>query len=79
MSTGSNTDNKTPTSIYVIAGILLIIPFIALVMLPVYNSVSPELAGLPLFYWYQTVWLAISAVLFGTAAYLLDKNRKEEY
>ncbi|KAA8922756.1 DUF3311 domain-containing protein [Thermoplasma sp.] len=62
---------------YVIAGILLIIPFIAYFAIPTYNRINPQIGGLTFFYWYQTLWLAISAVLFGTAAYILDKGAKE--
>jgi hypothetical protein len=28
-----------------------------------YNSVEPMLAGVPFFYWYQTLWIVIGAAL----------------
>jgi membrane protein implicated in regulation of membrane protease activity len=43
--------------------ILLLIPFIAILWVPSYASASPELAGIPFFYWYQFLWVFISAVL----------------
>ena len=43
--------------------ILLLIPFIAILWVPSYASASPDLAGIPFFYWYQFLWVLISAVL----------------
>ncbi|BAB60466.1 hypothetical protein [Thermoplasma volcanium GSS1] len=61
----------------IIVGILLIIPFVAYFAIPTYNRVNPAIGGLSFFYWYQTLWLAISALLFGIAAYIIDKGVKE--
>ena len=35
--------------------LLLIVPFIALLWVPFYNRIEPQLFGIPFFYWYQTV------------------------
>jgi hypothetical protein len=43
--------------------LVLLIPFIALLWPPFYASDQPEFAGIPYFYWYQFLWLIISAVL----------------
>ena len=42
---------------------LLIIPFIAVLWVPFYNRVEPSWLGFPFFYWYQLVWVLITAVL----------------
>jgi Protein of unknown function (DUF3311) len=42
---------------------LLVLPFIALLWVPSYNSVEPSLGGVPFFYWYQFVWLFITSGL----------------
>jgi hypothetical protein len=42
---------------------LLAVPFIALLWVPSYNSVEPALWGVPFFYWYQFLWLIITAIL----------------
>jgi len=34
----------------------LVIPFVALLWVPFYNRLAPELFGIPFFYWYQTLW-----------------------
>ncbi|MFP3298720.1 MAG: DUF3311 domain-containing protein [Thermocladium sp.] len=60
----------------IIAAILMLIPLIIYLDLPSYNSVNPELLGVPFFYWYQTLWLALSAVIFAVAAILLYWGEK---
>ena len=40
---------------------LLVLPFIALLWVPSYNSVEPSLGGVPFFYWYQFLWLFITS------------------
>jgi Protein of unknown function (DUF3311) len=43
--------------------LLLLIPFVATLWVPFYNSVEPEIFGVPFFYWYQFLWIAIGAAL----------------
>jgi hypothetical protein len=43
--------------------LLLIIPFIAVLWPPFYAFDKPEVWGIPFFYWYQFLWVAISALL----------------
>lgn len=45
--------------------ILLILPFIGLLWLPFYNSPSPTWFGFPFFYWYQLLWVPITAIVIG--------------
>jgi hypothetical protein len=45
--------------------ILFVLPFIAMLWVPSYNRLTPELFGFPFFYWYQLLWVVISAVLAG--------------
>jgi uncharacterized RDD family membrane protein YckC len=42
---------------------LLLLPVLAVLWVPSYNSVEPQLAGIPFFYWYQLLWIVISAAL----------------
>jgi len=55
----------------VIAGILLAIPFAIYFAIPAYNRVDPALYGLPFFYWFQLLMLAVSTVLYTLAALIL--------
>ena len=42
---------------------LLILPFAATLIPPLYARRAPELLGFPFFYWYQIVWIVLSAAL----------------
>lgn len=42
---------------------LLVIPWIAMIWVPSYNKIDPQLWGFPFFYWYQLFWVLISAVI----------------
>jgi hypothetical protein len=42
---------------------LLVIPFIATLWVPFFNMKAPELLGFPFFYWYQLLWVPLSAVI----------------
>ena len=43
--------------------LLLAVPFVAMLWVSSYSSIQPELLGFPFFYWYQFLWVLISAVL----------------
>jgi Protein of unknown function (DUF3311) len=43
--------------------LLLLVPFIVLLWPPFYNFKSPELLGIPFFYWFQLLWIFITAIL----------------
>jgi hypothetical protein len=43
--------------------LLLLIPYVGLLWVPFYNHVEPKLFGFPFFYWYQLMWVPISALL----------------
>jgi hypothetical protein len=40
---------------------LLVLPFLALLYPPLYAHVTPRIFGIPFFYWYQAVWLIVTA------------------
>jgi hypothetical protein len=43
--------------------LLLLIPFIALLNPPFYNFKEPEFIGIPFFYWFQLLWIIITAII----------------
>jgi hypothetical protein len=45
--------------------LLFVIPYIAMLWVPSYNRLEPDLAGIPFFYWYQLLWILIGAVIVG--------------
>jgi hypothetical protein len=42
---------------------LLLLPFLALLYPPLYSHLTPRVFGIPFFYWYQAVWLVITAAI----------------
>ena len=49
--------------------LLLLVPCVIALWAPLYNFTSPELAGVPFFYWFQLAMIAVSAVTI----YLADR------
>lgn len=45
--------------------LLLIIPFVATLLPFLYNRAQPPLFGMPFFYWYQLLWVLITAAILG--------------
>ena len=43
--------------------LLLLLPFVATLWVPFYNRALPELAGIPFFYWYQILWVVLTALI----------------
>ena len=64
-----------PWSARLTAGILLLIPLVALAIVPVYSKDSPKLWGFPFFYWYQFLWVFLAGG-FTWAAYLVVTNAR---
>jgi hypothetical protein len=42
---------------------LLLLPFLALLYPPLYAHLTPRIWGIPFFYWYQAVWLIVTAAI----------------
>jgi hypothetical protein len=43
--------------------LLLLVPFVALAWVPLFNRIAPELLGFPFFYWYQLAFVPITSLL----------------
>lgn len=54
--------------------LLLLVPFVALSILPTFNRVEPQLFGLPFFWWYQFLWVPMSALLTAVVYFLTEKD-----
>jgi hypothetical protein len=42
--------------------LLLLIPCVIAVWVPLFNSIGPELFGIPFFYWFQLLLVPVSAI-----------------
>jgi hypothetical protein len=56
-------DEHLPARPVAWARLLLLIPFVAVLWVPFYNSLAPVWFGVPFFYWYQLLWVILGAVL----------------
>ena len=43
--------------------LLLLVPFVALLWVPSYNTREPALWGFPYFYWYMFAWVPVASLL----------------
>jgi hypothetical protein len=58
-----------------LAGLLVVIPLVALAGVPWYSRTTPELWGFPFFYWYQFLWILLTPILTYAAYRLVDGRR----
>ena len=75
---GGAADGAPPTNkgLLVLAGVLLAIPIVALCWVSTYARETPKLGGIPFFFWYQFLWVFITAALTYTAHRLVLAARK---
>jgi 4-hydroxybenzoate polyprenyltransferase len=53
--------------------LLFLIPVVATLWVPFYNRAEPSLAGIPFFYWYQLLWVPLTAAIL-YIVYRADKR-----
>ncbi|WP_194918761.1 DUF3311 domain-containing protein [Catenulispora rubra] len=58
-----------------IAAVCVIVPFVAVLWVPIFDKDKPEVAGFPFFFWWQLLWVAVTAALMGLAYFVV---RREE-
>ncbi|MFF4339835.1 DUF3311 domain-containing protein [Kitasatospora sp. NPDC001540] len=58
----------------VLAGLCLLVPIVVMLWVPSYNRLAPGLGGMPFFYWYQLLWVPVSALFTGTAYLLVRRD-----
>lgn len=57
------------------AYLLLALPFAGTLAPGLYAHAEPAIGGVPFFYWYQFVWIALTAVVSG-AVYALTREKR---
>ncbi|MFC0599598.1 DUF3311 domain-containing protein [Streptomyces palmae] len=60
----------------VVVGLCLVAPFVAMLWVGSYAKVDPTLWGIPFFYWYQMLWVPVSAVLTWIAYVLVRREQR---
>jgi hypothetical protein len=53
---------------------LLVIPFVATLWVPFYNSAEPMWQGIPFFYWYQFLWIILGAALTALVYFVTEQE-----
>lgn len=56
--------------------LLLLVPYIAVLWVPFYDRSSPAIAGIPFFYWYQMLWIALGALIL-LPVYLAENHGRQ--
>ncbi|WUH91087.1 DUF3311 domain-containing protein [Streptomyces sp. NBC_00433] len=64
----------TPTR--VVAGLCLLVPFVALLWVNSYSRLTPAFIGIPFFYWYQMAWVPVTAALTYVAYVLVRREER---
>ncbi|HEY8702622.1 MAG TPA: DUF3311 domain-containing protein [Arthrobacter sp.] len=65
---------------YIIAGVLLVVAIVVPLLVPAYSADTPRLGGMPFFYWYQMMWIPVTAGLVGISYWVVgreDRRRRE--
>ncbi|WP_240937937.1 DUF3311 domain-containing protein [Nocardioides sp. JQ2195] len=80
MSTGSEsgpTRDVVPANKYMLvaAGVLLLIPIVALMWVGSYAKVEPRLWNIPFFFWYQFMWVFLCSAMTYSAHRLVLASR----
>jgi len=70
---GAEAAAKGKGAAYAVAGVLLAAPFVALLWVSSYAKETPRFLGFPFFYWYQFLWVLISAALTLVAYVIVRK------
>jgi hypothetical protein len=55
--------------------LLLIVPYAAVLWVPSYNRIEPEIAGVPFFYWYQLMWIVLGAAVLLPIYFIEERGR----
>ncbi|WP_308290568.1 DUF3311 domain-containing protein [Streptomyces marispadix] len=73
-ATQSPSHSPVVTPLRVAVGVCLFLPFVALMWVSSYSRTEPTLGGLPFFYWYQMLWVLVSAVMTVVAYKLVQRD-----
>jgi hypothetical protein len=76
-SVPERTHRPLPAATKVMAGVLLAIPLVALAIVPSYAKRTPELWGMPFFYWYQFLWVFVASAFTWAAYVLITRARRD--
>ena len=56
--------------------LLLAVPCVAVLVVPFFNRVEPQLWGIPFFYWWQLLWVPLSGVFIALVYRMVVVKRR---
>jgi hypothetical protein len=59
--------------------LLLLVPFVGLLWVPIYNRIEPKVFGIPFFYWYQFLWVLLTSLLIYAVHVLTDDVPEQDW
>jgi hypothetical protein len=77
MSSSSSRPPRLPAAAAATAGVLLLVPLVALAIVPVYSRVTPRLWGFPFFYWFQLLWVFLAPAFTWAAFLVIQRARRQ--
>jgi hypothetical protein len=77
MSTPSSRPRRLSVPAGVAVVVLLLIPCVALALVPTFSRETPKLWGWPFFYWYQVFWVLVTPLLTYLAYVIIKRSRGE--
>ena len=69
-------NRRLPAGTVALAGVLLLIPIVAMAIVPVYSRQKPELWGFPFFYWFSILWTILTPAFTYGAYVVIDRARR---
>ncbi|MFB7110273.1 DUF3311 domain-containing protein [Streptomyces sp. NPDC056291] len=76
MSNAPEATRAVVTPLRVVIALCLVAPFAALLWVGSYAKTDPVFIGIPFFYWYQMLWVVLSAALTMTAYRLWLRDQR---
>jgi len=67
-----------PTGAKLLLAVLLLVPIVVPLVVPLYARETPELAGIPFFFWFQFALIPVASLLV-VAAYLVTTRYENEH
>jgi hypothetical protein len=58
--------------------LVFVLPLVGTLWVPFYDSIEPRLGGIPFFYWYQFLWIVVSAALTGLVYFATAEASRPE-
>ncbi len=65
---------RASTATWVLVGGLLAVPMVVPLLVPIYARETPELGGMPFFFWFQFALIPVAALLTWTAFVLVVRH-----